>query len=321
MPRYSLLRRTVKALPPIRRLVEQRDALRAELERLREPVPVERSESQELRFPIGHYYSPIPRMEEVRAREAEIFAVVESLPALDMRPSAQLDLVAKLARFYTEQPFSETPSEGLRYHFANGWFQHADGLILYGLLRHLRPQRVIEIGSGFSSALMIDTNELFLDGRARFTFIDPHPERLLGVLHERDRGRLEIVSKPAQQVDVELFGELGPGDILFVDSSHVCRVGSDVNKIFFEILPRLKVGVIIHLHDIFHPFEYPKDWVYMGRFFTEAYLARAFLMYNHAFQVVLSNSFLHKFHLEQVKSSMPLWGTREGASLWLERVS
>lgn len=288
----SILRKAVKNFPPIRRLVEQRDT----------------------------YYSPIPRLEEIKARQDEIFAVPASIPAVDMREGAQLNLIEQLSRFYGDQPFSATPSDGLRYHFENGWFQFADGLILYALLRHLNPQRIIEVGSGFSSALMLDTNDLFLDGKVALTFIDPNPQRVLRLLRDEDSKKAQVISKPVHEVDSSMFDELQPGDILFVDGSHVSRVGSDVNKIFFEILPRLQAGVMIHVHDIFYPFEYPKDWIYMGRFWNEAYLVRAFLMYNASFRITLSNSFLHKFHFEQVSSLMPLWGAKEGASLWMERM-
>jgi predicted O-methyltransferase YrrM len=321
----SLLRRAVKRLPPIRRLVEQRDVLLAEVRRLNAtstptaPAPPPPAEPA-LRFPPGHYFSPIPALEEIRAREEQIFATPAWLPAVDMQEDAQLQLAGELAAYYEDQPFHASPTAGLRYHFENGYFQFADGLVLHTMLRHLKPRRVIEIGSGFSSALMMDTNQLFLQGQMQLTFIDPNPERLLGLLNDHDASRVEIIARPAQELDPRLFEGLEGGDILFVDSSHVSKVGSDVNALFFEILPRLRSGVIIHLHDIFHPFEYPKDWIYMGRYFTEAYLTHAFLMFNEAFRIRLSNSYLYKFHLERMTGLMPLWATKEGASLWLERV-
>jgi predicted O-methyltransferase YrrM len=237
-----------------------------------------------------------------------------------MREEAQLQLAVELAAYYEDQPFQASPTEGMRYHFENGYFQFADGLVLHALLRHLKPRRVIEIGSGFSSALMMDTNQLFLEGEMQLTFIDPNPERLLGLLNAHDASSVEVIATPAQDLDPSLFDTLEAGDILFVDSSHVSKVGSDVNTIFFEILPRLKPGVMIHLHDIFHPFEYPKDWIYMGRYFTEAYLTRAFLMFNEAFRIRLSNSYLYKFQQQRMTELMPLWATMEGASLWMERV-
>ena len=313
-----LARRAIKSLPPIRRLVTQRDELLAkvqELEWITAPA-----DGPPLRFPLGHYFSPFPAIEEIRARESEIFASPAQIAAVDMNEAAQLELIDRLAGYYPEQPFQSAKTEGLRYFFDNGYFQYADGLVLYGMLRHLEPRRIIEVGSGFSSALILDTDQLFLGGGLKATFIDPNPERLQSLLSDADRQRVEVVPRPLHEVELETFDQLEAGDFLFVDSSHVSKAGSDVNTIFFEILPRLKPGVLVHLHDVFHPFEYPADWIYMGRFFTEAYLAHAFLMFNDAFRIRLSNSYLYKFHREHVETSMPLWATAEGASLWIERV-
>src|SRR5262249_30901378 len=152
-----------------------------------------------------------------------------------------------------------------RYYFRNEWFGYADALVLYGMIRYLRPRRVIEVGSGFSSAVMLDTNDLFCGGRVALTFVEPYPDRLFSLLRGSDRDKHTVIARPVQDVDLSLFQALSDNDILFVDSSHVSKVGSDVNHLIFQILPALADNVVVHFHDIFYPFEYPKDWVYEGR--------------------------------------------------------
>src|SRR5262249_4955967 len=158
--------------------------------------------------------------------------------------------------------------------------------------REFRPARVIEIGSGFSSAIMLDTCEQFLQGHTRFTFFDPYPERLQQLLSTEDSRTCEVVAKRVQDINVELFSELGDNDMLFVDSSHVSKYASDVNHILFEILPVLRPGVFVHFHDVFFPFEYPQHWIPQGRCWNEAYLLRAFLQYNKTFKIKLFLSYL-----------------------------
>jgi hypothetical protein len=167
---------------------------------------------------------------------------------------------------------------------------------------------------------MLDTNELFLGDRVRFTFIEPYDERLRSRLNKKDFQTAEIIPKPVQEVDVSRFDELQQGDILFIDSSHVAKVGSDVNRIVFEILPRLAEGVFIHFDDVFYPFEYPKEWAEEGRFWNEDYFLRAFLQYNSAFKVRIWNQFLAEFHAEELAQAMPLCMKNTGGSLWLQRI-
>ena len=143
-------------------------------------------------------------------------------------------------------------------------------IILYALLRRLRPKRIIEVGSGFSSALMLDSNDRFLDGSICSTFIEPYPERLRSLLTEHDKGRIELLQTAVQSVPRDVFAPPVTNDILFIDSSHVTKIGSDVNYLLFEILPRLKPGVVVHVHDVMWPFEYPKEWLMEGRAWNEA---------------------------------------------------
>ena len=303
------LRRTISGLPLLGDLAEARRLLRAR-----------RATGFVMESTPGHFGSPIPALKEIRSREAQVFAVPGSVPGVDLRGDAQLALVRRLAAFAADQPFTAQETPGRRYWFENSLFSYGDGLVLHCLLRHLRPRRLVEVGSGFSSAVILDTDELFGDGSLSCTFIDPFPQRLRGLLRPEDDRRHEVVTQFVQQVPLSLFEELGADDVLFIDSSHVSKVGSDVNHLLFEVLPRLAPGVVVHVHDVFYPFEYPREWIYQGRAWNENYLLRAFLMFNAAFEIEIFNSYLAQFHAEEMAASMPLWAKKPGGSLWLRRV-
>lgn len=270
-------------------------------------------------WPPGQYYSPVPDTAEVRAREGRVFAVPRKVPGVDLREHEQLQLVQELSTHLPDQPFTARPTPGLRYHFDNDYFSYGDGVVYYALLRLLRPRRVVEVGSGYSSALLLDVNERFLDGAVRCSLIDPYPERLLGLLRPADRTRVELLTSRVQDVDLEVFAGLEAGDVLFIDSSHITKTASDVNRLFFEVLPNLSPGVFVHVHDILYPFEYPREWVYAGRAWNKSYLLRAFLMFNDAFRIRLFNSFLARFRCDLRASALSPWERNPGGSIWLER--
>ena len=168
---------------------------------------------------------------------------------------------------------------------------------------------------------MLEVNEGFLDYLIDFTFIDPYPEARLIKLFEKYKNSIkaEILRKEVQEVDINSFRQLEKGDILFIDSSHVVKTGSDVNHLILNVLPVLQKGVIIHFHDIYFPFEYPKSWVLNGFGWAEAYLIKAFLMYNKDFEILLFNDYLHKFHSTCFRE-MPLVGDYGGSSLWFRKM-
>lgn len=278
--------------------------------------------SERLWVPPGHYYSPIPSPEDVEAyRLRAEHPVPQSLPGIDLRLDAQLHLLSQLRRFAADQPFAPEPRAGLRYYFENGVFEYGDAMFLYCLLRHLRPRRVVEVGSGFSSAVMLDTAELFLDSSTRLTFVEPWPDRLLTLVKPRDLERAVLIREKVQCVDPALFQELESGDVLFVDSTHIARLGSDVNHYVFEILPHLKPGVVVHFHDVFYPFDYPVAWFEEGRAWNEAYLLRAFLSFNPTYEVLLFNDLVARRQPDVLKRDFPLCVKNTGASLWLRRTA
>ncbi len=273
------------------------------------------------RFYPGHFYSPIPSLEEVVDRQQELFhSETKHCPGIDLQEPQQLELLNQMAQYYDELPFQDLPNAATRYHYRNDFFSYGDAIVLYSLLRHLQPKQVIEVGSGFSSAVMLDTNARFLNSSIHFTFIEPYPDRLYSLLTPSDRSHCQIIADPVQSVDLAVFESLEAGDILFVDSSHVMKIGSDLTQIMFEVLPRLKSGVIIHFHDIYWKFEYPKEWIFEGRAWNEAYVLRTFLQYNPAFRLLYFNGFMGQFHAEKLQQTMPLFLENSGGSLWIQKV-
>jgi predicted O-methyltransferase YrrM len=271
-------------------------------------------------FPAGHFYSPIVLIDNVRQRQDKIWKNDgDGIEAIDLHTSEQIQLVSELSEHYKDLPFKPQKQNEFRYYLKNDYYSFTDGILLFTLIRHFKPGRIIEIGSGFSSALMLDVKELYKENDINLTFIEPYPERLFSLFQSGDRDKVRIFEKDVQDVDLKIFAELESGDILFTDSSHVAKTGSDLNFILFEILPKLKPGVLIHFHDIFYPFEYPKSWVIQGRNWNEAYFLRAFLMNNRDYELVLFTDYLHKYHADTF-AQMPLIENNHGASLWLRKI-
>lgn len=268
--------------------------------------------------PPGHFYSPIPSIEDIKQREEVIYSENKKIEAIEMNSAGQLELLGKFVEFYNEQPFSDTKQRNLRYYFGNQYFSYTDAIILYCMMRHVKPKKIIEIGSGYSSCVILDTNEEFFNGAIECTFIEPYPDRLLSLIKEEDKIKLQ--RSKLQQVDINTFMQLSKGDILFIDSSHVAKIDSDVNYLFFDILPKLKEGVIIHFHDIFYPFEYPKEWIYKEIAWNECYMLRSFLQYNESFRIILFNDFIHKISNDFISRNMPLCTKNTGGSIWIEKV-
>ncbi len=285
------------------------------------PVPAVVTQPHDipLIFPLGHFYSPIADPAEVRAREGVIWQRRDSMPGIDMRVDAQRALLRQLAPYAADIAYPVEPTaDPTVYHYKNDQFPCLDAEFLYALLAHTRPRAMIEVGSGFSSLITADVNRRVLGNQLDFTCIEPYPRRFLS---EGVPGISRLVCEKVQNVELSLYDRLGDGDILFIDSSHVSKVGSDVNHLFFEVLPRLKPGVMVHVHDISLPDEYPKVWVYQGRNWNEQYLLRAFLQHNSDWEIVWMAGFMATRYAEEVQQSFPRFPRLGGGgSLWLRRV-
>jgi hypothetical protein len=303
-------------LPFVKHLNLEVDQLRSKLRDFQKLLDI-----YQLGWPPGHFYSPIPSLEEVRSRENKIFGEIpREIPGIDLREAEQIELFNQLSAYYAEQPFQDTKQENIRYFFANPNYSYGESIVLYSLIRHIKPKRIIEVGSGYSSCVSLDTNELFFDNTIQCTFIEPYPELLYSLIKESDRERIRVIPSKLQEVDLSVFSSLVADDILLIDSTHVTKVDSDVNHLLFRIIPHIASGVYIHFHDICYPFEYPKEWVYQGRAWNEAYILRAFLQYNCSYEISLFNSFLGHFYRDILLRNMPLCAKNPGSSIWLKKV-
>lgn len=300
----------------VRRLERQVERLEADNAKLRQEAIEGR-----LPYPPGHFYSPIPSRAEIEDGFRRTCFDREEYPGVRLGEAEQFELLKKFAGWKDEIPLPLQPTPGWRYYLENDSYPTLDGVMLYSMLRHIRPRRIIEVGSGFSSAAMLDMNERIFDGRLELTFIDPDMGRLKRLLRRDDRGEVRLLEQRVQDLPLEEFDQLEPGDVLFIDSSHVAKIGSDVNHLYFKVIPRLKAGVYIHIHDIADHFEYPRQWYEEGRAWNEVFLLRAFLMYNDAFEVVLFAPWIVNLNLPWVHEHFPLCARGGGGQIWLRRIA
>jgi predicted O-methyltransferase YrrM len=272
-------------------------------------------------FEPGHYYSPLVEPNDYIEQQKHFNASSDYSPVeIDFNEKEQLDTLLSFKEYYAEFPYHKN-EKNLRYILDNMFFTYADAFGLYSMIRTFKPKRIIEIGSGFSSALILDTNEIFFNNAIELTFIDPNPERLKTNIRKDEK--INIVEKKIQEINVKLFQTLQAGDFLLIDTSHVSKSGSDVNHIYFNILPYLNKGVHIHIHDIFFPFEYPSQWITKeNRSWNELFLLRAFLAYSNHFKITYFNSFMEKKYLKYFEDNLPLVLKRNNTvcgGIWIKK--
>jgi len=270
-------------------------------------------------FAPGGFYSPIPSMDEIKGYNFSV-PFPEILPGIELNSNEQLNLLDSFESFYNELPFTDKKTEGLRYYYQNDAYGYSDAIFLYCMIRHLNPKKLIEVGSGFSSCVTLDTNEKFMENSIQCTFIEPYPKLLQSLLKDNDKENITIHKKRLQEVPIQIFEELNENDILFIDSTHVAKFNSDVNYVFHEILPVLSSGVHIHFHDVFYPFEYPQKWLLKGWAWNEQYMLRAFLQYNKEFKIVMFNTYLERMYETKIKNRFPLLYKHTGGSIWLKKI-
>lgn len=270
-------------------------------------------------FPPGHYLSPVPSPDEVVAYLASRKPPGRRLPAVDLDEEGQRALLLEYCDYYGDITFPETKEPSHRYYYDNGWFTYADGVFYHCFLRKFRPGRIVEVGSGFSTAALLDTVERIYPEWPAITCIEPHPDRLFEVLRKEDRPRIRLLERKVQDVPAEEILSLEPGDLLFVDSTHVVKCGSDVLYLLFEILPHLRPGVFVHFHDVFYPFDYPPEWLLRKWYWNENYFLRAFLSYNTEWRIVFFNTYAHLVFHDIIAERMPICMKNAGGSLYLQR--
>ena len=317
--RSRALRRQVRRYSPVvpRRMYDR--VVRAHDELAREKRRLEQSSTSWV-LP-GHFYSPFPDLAEFDEQVDRLLSPDAEPAAINLREVEQLQLFHQLAGLLDDLPFPVERDDEFRYYFDNPAYSWSDGLVLHAMLRHVRPRRVVEVGSGYSSAMLLDTTERWLGSDVELTFVEPYSELLRSLLRPGDDERVTILDVGVQRVDLDVFSRLQAGDVLFIDSTHVVKAGSNVNHLFFEVLPALAAGVVVHLHDIFFPFEYPAEWVREGRAWQEGYLLRAFLMYNDAFRIEWFQSMMWARHRAEIEARVPAMARNPGGNVWLRKVA
>lgn len=271
-------------------------------------------------FPDGHFYSPVVDIATAERERDRLWPENAPLPlGIDFdRPRHERFLAGDFTRYIRDYDYPENqPVDGKpAFYNNNPQYGVLDSRALFVMLRSLRPKKMVEVGSGYSSLLVADVNRRFLDGKLDFTCVEPYPPDFL---RERIDGVSRVIEARVQDLGESDFG-LGPGDILFIDSSHVSKLGSDVNHLYFEILPRLAPGVIVHVHDIFFPDDYPLGWVQEGRFWNEQYVLRALLMDSQRFRVLFAGRYVYRHMRPELERA--LGGPAvDGCSLWFERTA
>ena len=268
-----------------------------------------------------HFYQPIP---DTATLSNTLWSTRGALGGLDMRDAAQLGLLSEFRAYkpeYDAFPSAPNPGKPTDFYLSNGSYESVDAEVYYAMLRRRKPRRVIEIGSGNSTlvaALALRKNGEDGQGECEYVVVDPFPRPFVAAMPEIAR----VIAKGVEECDLSLFDSLGDGDILFIDSSHVVRIGGDVVYEILELLPRLSPGVTVHFHDIFLPLEYPKPLINQQRWFwSEQYLLQAFLAFNSAFEVVCANAYLAATYPEALASAFASFsaGVRPGG-FWLKRV-
>jgi hypothetical protein len=282
-------------------------------------------------FRPGHYYSPVADVDDLEERQDKIWAP-RKLTGIDLNETEQKEFMAYLLKNESglNIPWEKTPSK--RYFGASPSYPYVDGIALYSMVVKCRPRNIIEIGSGSSSGCMLDACDLH-GIETNFTFIEPEPQYILNkVLESNDytNPKINIIKKRVQEVPPEYFKILQRDDILFIDSSHVSKPGSDVNYLLTEVLPILNTGVRIHFHDIYYPFEYTKEYLLeLKLVWSEVYSVHNFLLFNSSFKILFFSDYM-KLKLEEddyfaadfpeAASSLFCKNPIRPKNLWIQRV-
>jgi Methyltransferase domain len=267
-----------------------------------------------------NYYSPVPDLDSL---PADVWERRSPLGGIDLRVDAAIELIeAELAPYVAELAVPESgPAPAGTFFLRNENYESVDAELLYATLRARKPRRVLELGSGFTTLLIGEAcRRNAADGQqTEHVAFDPFPRAQ--ILGEKPPEPTVFEPVPATDVPLERFAELEAGDVLFVDTTHTVKLGSDVNYIVLDVLPTLAPGVLVHFHDIFLPWEYPRAWFEeMQYYWAEQYLLQAFLAFNEAFEIVLPAMAVAREHPERLKAVVPTMapGTRPGA-FWIKR--
>lgn len=275
-------------------------------------------------FHITRKYFDTPIPDTTKLKDA-LWSEPSQMAGIDMNEAGQFDLLSQFVSKYKEE-YESLPREKTdvphQYYVNNVWYGSVDGETLYCMVRHFAPKKIIEIGSGNSTYLSAQAslkNRAETGVECELIACEPYPNE---VLKAGFPGLTKLRAMEAQDIPLAEFNDLGENDILFIDSSHVLRIGSDVQYEFLEILPRLNRGVVVHVHDIFFPAEYPADWI-MGEhsFPNEQYLLQAFMAFNDSFEVLWAGNYMNLKHPAKLEAAFSSY-RRDGKSprsFWIRK--
>lgn len=263
----------------------------------------------------NHYYTPVPDLNELR-RTLELWARPSTLVGVDVNTAKQRASLYEICLPFLQEYRENAVFKGACSEQRGFGFGPVEAQALHGVIRHYRPSRIVEVGCGISTACMLEAVSLNRAGYGRscqITCIDPHPYQWLR------KANVELLAQPVQSVPLEVFDLLEANDLLFIDSSHAVKTGSDANFLILEVLPRLKSGVIVHFHDIFLPYDYPRDALHSLFQFQETALLHAFLIDNERVSILFALSLLHYECPDSLKKVFPRYRPapdRDGLAEW-----
>jgi Methyltransferase domain len=271
-----------------------------------------------------HFYSPIPDIEDLKKRD--VWGVESKLWGIDFDVERQLEFLRNLSEYGEECRWPiQKSSEDIFYH-SNNSFSFSCAAVLHSVIRKYRPSRLVEIGSGMSSIIISNAvlkNEEEFGKKCEYTVIDPYVSELVasGML----KGVSDHIANRVELVGMEPFQRLGKHDILFIDSSHQAKIGSDVNFEYLELIPQLARGVLIHIHDVCLPWEYPREYALnetFRQFWTEQYVLQAFLAFNDEFEILLAGNYMHVKYYNEYTNAFPHYDRQKRdscSSFWMQR--
>jgi predicted O-methyltransferase YrrM len=282
-------------------------------------------------FRPGHYYSPVVDVDDLADRQEKVWGP-RSLPGIDLNDEEQMEVFKYLLDLEPGFAIPKNKSPLRRYYGNSPSYTYVDGVVLYGMMQKYRPANVIEVGSGASSGCMIDASEIN-EIKTSFTLIEPEPQYCLDKVlgkHDYEKHDINLIKKRVQDVEPEMFKILKRNDILFIDSSHVSKPGSDVNYLLTQVLPILNPGVLIHFHDIYYPFEYTKEYLLQLKLvWNEVYSIHNFLLFNSNYKIVFFSDYvrlkleedaLFATRFPQAKSSQLCNNPTRSKNLWIQRL-
>ena len=251
----------------------------------------------------NHFYSPVPDTRALGGR-ADLWETDSEMPGVDLRAGEQLERLRSVFAALRHECDFQLSAAGAPhdYFIRNGAFGLTSAAVLHCMIRHFAPRAIVEVGSGHSTYVAARAARMNAsDGKpAALVAVEPYPNE---VLRGGFPGLTRLIARQVQEVGLSLFTDLQAGDILFIDSSHVVRMGNDVVFLFLDVIPRLRKGVVIHVHDIFFPGQYPREWVMrQRRFWAEQYLLQALLACNPSFEVLWCDSLMQLKHPDAVRA-------------------